>query len=92
MALDEQSQNVTTPMGHYNWKRFPMGFASAPGAFQKLLERIIEKLLVGLSFEAVLVNLDDIIIFGRSFEEHPIRLDLVPGRLKDAGLGKKFKM
>ena len=76
MALDEQSQNVTTsvtPMGLYNWKRLPMGFSSAPGAFQKFLERFIGKLLVGLSFEAVFVNLDDIIIFGRSFKSHPSR-------------------
>ena len=92
MALYEQSQNVTvfvTPMGLYNWKRLPMGLASAPGAFQHLMEMI----MAGLSYEVALVYLDDIIIFGRSFEEHLNRLDLVLGRLKDAGLkikGSKF--
>ena len=85
MALDEESQNVTafvTPMGLYKWKRLPMGLASAPGAFQNLMELIMS----GLSYEVALVYLDDIIIFGRSFEEHLNRLDLVLGRLKDAGL------
>ena len=85
MALDEESQNVTavvTPMGFYKWKRLPMGLASAPEAFQNLMELIMS----GLSYEVALVYLDDIFIFGRSFEEHLNRLDLVLGRLKDAGL------
>ena len=85
MALDEVSQNVTafvTPMGLCKWKRLPMGLASAPRAFQNLLELI----MAGLSYEVTLVYLDDIIIFGRSFEEHLNRLGLVLGRLKDAGL------
>ena len=85
MALHEESQNVTvfvTPMGLYEWKRLPIGLASAPGAFQNLMELI----MAGLSYEVALVYLDDIIIFGRSFEEHLNCLDLVLGRLKDAGL------
>ena len=85
MALDEQSQNMTafvTPMGHYKWKRLPMGLASAPGTFPNLMELI----MAGLSYEVALVYLDEIIIFGRPFEEHLNRLDLVLGRLKDAGL------
>ena len=88
MALDEESQNVTafvTPMGLYKWKRLPMVLASAPGAFQNLMELI----MAGLFYEVALVYLDDIIIFGRSFEEHLNRLDLVLGRLKDAGLKEK---
>ena len=85
MALDEDSQNMTaflTPMGLYKWKRLPMCLASAPGASQNLMELI----MAGLSYEVALVYLDDIIIFGRSFEEHLNRLDFVLGRLKNAGL------
>ena len=36
MALEEESQNVTTfitPLGLYKWKMLPMGLASTPGAF-----------------------------------------------------------
>ena len=69
-------------MGLYKRKRLSMGLASAPGAFQNLMELIMS----GLSYEVALVYLDDIIIFGRSFEEHLNRLYLVLGRLKDAGL------
>ena len=85
MALHEESQDLTafiTPMGLYKWKRLPMGLASAPGAFQNLMELI----MAVLPYEVSLVYLDDIIIFGRSFEEHLDRLDLVLGRLKEAGL------
>ena len=88
MALDEESQNVTafvTPMVLYKWKRLPMGLASAPRDFQNLMELIMS----GLSYEVALVYLDGTIIFGRSFEEHLNYLDLVHGRLKDAGLKLK---
>ena len=93
MALNEVSQNVTTcltPIGHYKWKRLPMGLASAPGAFQKLTELI----MVGLSYELALVYLD-IIIFGTSFEQHLTRLDLVLGQFKRTGMkikGSKSKL
>ena len=85
MALDEESQNMTafvTPMGLYKWKRLPVGLGSAPGAFQNLMVLI----MAGLFYEESLVYLDDTIIYGRSFEEHLNRLDLVLGRLKDSGL------
>ena len=90
MALDEESYNGTafvTPMGLYKWKRLPMGLASAPGAFQNLLELI----MAGLSYDVDLVYLDDKIIFGRSFEELLNRLDFVHGRFKDAGLKIKCR-
>ena len=85
MALDEESQNMTAfviPMGLYKWKRLPVGLASAPEAFQNLMVLI----MAGLFYEESLVYLDDTIIYGRSFEEHHNRLDLVLGRLKESGL------
>ena len=93
MGLDEEPQKVTvflTPMVLYKWKGLPMGLASAPGAFQNLMELV----MAGLYYEVDLVYLDDIIIFSRSFEEHLNRLDLVHGQLKEAGLkikGSKCK-
>ena len=73
MALEEESQNVTafiTSLGLYKWKRLPKGLASAPGAFQNLMELVF----AGLSYEVALVYLDDVISFGRNFEEHLKRL------------------
>ena len=59
-----------------------MVLASAPGAFQKLMELIF----AGLSNEVALVYLDDVIVFGRNFEEHLKRLELVFQRLSENGL------
>ena len=76
MALEEESQNVTafiTPLGLYKWKRLPMGLPSAPRAFQNLMDLIF----AGFSYEVALVYLDDVIVFGRNFEEHLKRLKLV---------------
>ena len=85
MALEQKSQNVTTfitPLGHYKRKRLPMGLASASGAFQRLIELIF----AGLSYEGALVYLDDVIVFGRNFEEYLKRLELVFQCLSENGL------
>ena len=50
-----------------------MGPASAPGAFQNLIELVF----AGLSYELALVYLDDVFIFGRNFDEHLKQLELV---------------
>ena len=67
MVLEEESQNVKaflTPLGLYKRKRLPMGLASAPGAFQNLMELVF----AGLSYEVALVYLDDVIVFGRNLK------------------------
>ena len=82
--------DVVTPMGLYKWKTLPMGFASAPGAFQNMMELI----MAALSYEVAFVDLDGIIIFVRSFKEHLNRLDLFLQQLKSDGLkikSPKFK-
>ena len=64
MALDLIT--FITPLGLYNWKRLPMGLSSASGVFQKLMESFFG----GPSYEMALVYLDDVIVFGRKFDEH----------------------
>ena len=79
-VLDKKSHNVTafvTPKGLSKWKRLPMGLATAPGAFENLMELIMG----GLSYEVATKYVDDIIIFGRSCQEHLNRLNLVLGQL-----------
>ena len=56
-----------------------MGLASAPGAFQNLVELVFAV----LTYEVALVYLDDVIVFGRNFEEHLKRLELVFQRLSE---------
>ena len=76
MAIEEESQNLTAfikPLGLYKKKRLPKGPTSAPGAFQNLMEIIS----AGLFYDMALVYLDDVIVFGRNFDEHLKRLELV---------------
>ena len=90
MPLAPHSRKYTafvTPDGLYQWKRLPMGLSTAPGALQNLMEIVMS----GLSMEIAMVYLDDIVVFGRTFEEHLQRLRLVFVRLRDAGLKVKAK-
>ncbi|GFW40401.1 retrovirus-related Pol polyprotein from transposon 412 [Trichonephila clavipes] len=44
----------------------PFGLCNAPATFERLMETVVK----GLTFEACLIYLDDVIIEGRTFEEH----------------------
>ncbi|GBM48169.1 Retrovirus-related Pol polyprotein from transposon 17.6 [Araneus ventricosus] len=68
----------TTGQGLWQFKVMPFGLCNAPGTF----ERVMETVLRILSSEACLVYLDDIIIVGRTFEEHLNKLRKVFQRLQ----------
>lgn len=63
----------------------PFGLVNAPATFQRLMEVV----LAGLVGRRCLVYLDDIIIFGRTVEEHNQNLMEVLKRLREAGLRLK---
>ena len=60
----------------------PMGLCDETGAFQRLVELV----LTGLTYEIVLVYIDDIIVYGRSFEEHLKNLTVTLDRIEEANL------
>ncbi|GFV21373.1 retrovirus-related Pol polyprotein from transposon 17.6 [Trichonephila clavipes] len=60
----------------------PFGLYNAHATFERLMETV----LGGLSYEACLVYFDDIIIVGRSFEEHLKNIRRVLQKLKVANL------
>ena len=85
---DKPKTAFATPShGLYQWLVMPFGLMNAPGTFERLIERIMK----GLRFEILLVYLDDVIIFGSTFEESLDRLILVLQRLRDAKLKLKAK-
>ena len=51
----------------------PFGLCNVPGTFQRLMERILGDQL----FQALLLYLEDVLIFSFTFEEHLHRLELV---------------
>ncbi|GFX11712.1 hypothetical protein TNCV_4340581 [Trichonephila clavipes] len=60
----------------------PFGLCNAPATFERLMETV----LGGLSYESCLVYLDEIIIVGRSFEEHLKNIGCGLQKLKEANL------
>ena len=86
IELDEQSRQyvtISTHKGLFRYNRLPFGVASAPSIFQ----RTMENLLQGIS--GVCVYIDDILITGRTDEEHLEHLDEVLRRLAEAGMRLK---
>ena len=68
-------------VGVYRFLRIPFGLVNAPATFQRAMDIILSK----VRWESVLVYLDYVIIFSRSFEEHVKHLDLVLQKLGEAG-------
>ena len=60
----------------------PFGLCNAPATFQRLMDLV----LAGLQWYNCLVYLDDILIIGKTFDDHLHNLRLVFERLREAGL------
>jgi len=69
-----------TPYGRYCFNKLPFGICSAPERFQ----RQMEKTLTGV--EGVLCHMDDVLVFGRTKEEHDARLEATLQKLQTAGV------
>jgi hypothetical protein len=63
----------------------PFGSKNAPSTFQRLMDKVLR----GLTWKQCLVYIDDVLVFARSFQEHCERLDAVLGRIEEAGLKLK---
>ena len=74
-----------TRQGCFRFTVMPFGPTCAPSVFQCLMDVV----LCGLSHQACLVYLDDVIVFGRTFDEHLTRLGEVFDRLRAANLKLK---
>ncbi|KAK9679592.1 Reverse transcriptase (RNA-dependent DNA polymerase) [Popillia japonica] len=83
LVLDKQSRGITsfsTHVGTYRYKRLNFGINAAAEIFQDTVRQV----LVGI---AGVINVsDDILVFGKSQEEHDVALESVLERLKQSGL------
>ncbi|GFV02365.1 retrovirus-related Pol polyprotein from transposon 297 [Trichonephila clavipes] len=79
---DREKTAFTSGQGLWQFKVMPFGLCNAPATF----ERLMETMLKGLTFEACLIYLDDVIIGGRTFEEHLQNIRKVLSKLRDANL------
>ena len=68
---DREKTAFSIPFGLFKYNVMPFGLATAPATFMRLMTMVFS----GMLYSACLAYLDDIIIFGRTFEEHLDRLD-----------------
>ncbi|XP_064622558.1 uncharacterized protein LOC135484804 [Lineus longissimus] len=83
IPLDPESRKLTTfmtPWGRYCFNRLPYGISSGPELFQKRMQEILEGL------DGVLVEIDDILVYGMDQQEHDRRLHAVLNRLMESGV------
>ena len=76
-----------TPEGLYEFNVMPFGLCNGPATFQRLMNL----LLVGIQWSSCLVYLDDLIVVGKSFEDHLRHLAQVFQRLREAKLRLQVK-
>ncbi|XP_077384383.1 uncharacterized protein LOC144023007 [Festucalex cinctus] len=72
---DKHKTAFSTPMGLFEANRMPFGLQNAPSTFQRLMTCCFGD----LNFTHLLIYLDDIIIFSKTFDQHLQRLQLVYG-------------
>jgi len=82
---DRDKSAFITRQGCFRFTLMPFGLTCAPSVFQRLMDVV----LCGLSYQACLVYLDDIIVFGKTFDEQLTRLEEVFSCLWAANLKLK---
>ena len=66
--------------GLFQYNRLPFGVSSSPAIFQRVIDNVLQKI------PYVCAYLDDILVTGRTDEEHLPNLDKVLSRLAKAGM------
>lgn len=72
--LDEQSSKLCTfitPFGRYRFLRLPFGICSAPEYFHSILMKLFK------GIKNIIIYIDDILIYGKTKEEHDKALEMV---------------
>ena len=82
---DRPKTAFCTTEGLFQFKVMPFGLSNAPATFQ----RVMDLALAGLQWSQCLVYMDDVIVLGKTFEEHLDNLRSVFHRLREAGLKLK---
>ena len=85
VASDVSKTAFVTSKGLYEFTVMPFGLTNAPATFQRLMERV----LYGLTWEHCMVYLDDILIHSKTIEAHERSLREVLRRLRKANLKAK---
>lgn len=80
--VDKEKTAFSFGQGLWQFKVLPFGLANAPASFERLMERVLD----GMQWKGALVYLDDVIVYGRTFEDELQRLEEALKRLRGANL------
>ena len=79
---DIEKTAFTTKSGQWQYTKMPFGLCAAPASFQKIMSSILRN----FAWKSCIIYLDDILIVGRSFEEHIQNLHDIFKTLLNAGV------
>ncbi|ROT80779.1 hypothetical protein C7M84_000488 [Penaeus vannamei] len=79
---DKEKTAFSFGQGMWHFNVMPFGLCNAPGCFERLIEQVLE----GLQWKVALIYLDDVLVFGNTFEEELEHLTEVLCRFKAANL------
>ena len=82
---DRPKTAFSVPSGLYEFQTMPFGLVNAPATFQRVMQKALQDLVP----KVCLVYLDDVIVLGKSTEEHLCNLEKVLTRIRDVGLTLK---
>ena len=81
----EKKTAFCTPYGLYEFNVMPFGLCNGPATFLRLMDLV----LAGLQMTHCLEYIDDVIVVGRSFNEHLCNIRDVFKRVREAGMKLK---
>ena len=82
---DIEKTAFATPEGLYEFVRMPMGLSNAPATFQRAMTNIFANMV----YHDVMVFIDDILVYSKTWKEHMEKLEEVLRRMKENNLQAK---
>ena len=79
---DREKTAFSCHRGLYEFNTMPFGLKGAPATFQRLMTNVLGE----FNWKILLIYLDDVIIYSRSFDEHLEHLNRVFAKIRTAGL------
>jgi hypothetical protein len=79
---DKMKTAFTVPSGSYQCVRLPYGLSTSPSSFQRMIDLVLRDLIGPECY----VFIDDVIVFGKTIQEHASRLEHVLQRFEKAKL------
>lgn len=84
--VDKEKTAFTSPLGLYQFTVMPFGLSGAPATFQRLMDKVLRG-----TTDYAGVYLDDIIIYGDTWEEHLKNVTSILTKIQEANLTIKLQ-